>query len=351
MGSLAVVRDIRSPRSLDTPEAAADYQQDLLAEYVLARSAHGVTDSTVRGDLAAVEEFLCWAGCWAWEVTSRHGDRFLAEAQRGKAVKTRQIKAARITGFYRFLETRYQGEIHALTGHVVASPIDAVNRPANGGEFAVRIPPSPAELVAFFSRWRDGLDEARKWRIAARNYAMARLAGEVGLRAAELCGLGLDDLHFEHGPLGKIHVRLGKGARGSGPRERLVPMLGDARALLVWWVSEVRGEFGDDFDRPRAPLFPSERGGPADDDAFRSALAQAAARHLCGSVRTLSPHVLRHACASRLYGEGLGLAAVQQLLGHRWLTTTMRYVHVSAETLEAEYAAAAQRAAARFGGR
>ena len=48
MGSLAVVHDIRSPRSLDTPQAAADYQQDLLAEYVLARSAHGVTDSTVR---------------------------------------------------------------------------------------------------------------------------------------------------------------------------------------------------------------------------------------------------------------------------------------------------------------
>jgi site-specific recombinase XerD len=351
MGSLAVVHDIRSPRSLGTPQAAADYQQDLLAEYVLARSAHGVCDSTVRGDLAAVEEFLCWAGCWAWEVTSRHGDRFLAEAQRGKAVKTRQLKAARIAGFYRFLEIRYQGEIHALTGHVLASPIDAVNRPTSGGEFAVRIPPAPAELVGFFARWRDGLDEARKWRTAARNYAMARLTGEVGLRAAELCGLCLDDLHFDHGPLGKIHVRLGKGARGSGPRERLVPMLGDARPLLVWWVSEVRGGFGDDFDRPRAPLFPSERGGPADDDAFRSALAQAAARHLRGSVRILSPHVLRHACASRLYGEGLGLAAVQQLLGHRWLTTTMRYVHVSAETIEAEYAAAAARAAGRFTGR
>jgi len=180
---------------------------------------------------------------------------------------------------------------------------------------------------------------------------MARLIGEVGLRAAELCGLCLDDLHFDHGTLGKIHVRLGKGARGSGPRERLVPMLGDARPLLVWWVGEVRGGFGDDFDRPRAPLFPSERGGPADDDAFRQALAAAAAQHLRGSVRILSPHVLRHACASRLYGEGLGLAAVQQLLGHRWLTTTMRYVHVSAETLEAEYAAAAARAGARFTGR
>lgn len=41
MASLAVVRDIRSPRSVGSPGEAADYQQDLLAEYVLARSAHG----------------------------------------------------------------------------------------------------------------------------------------------------------------------------------------------------------------------------------------------------------------------------------------------------------------------
>lgn len=349
VAGLAVVRDIRSPRSLGSAEEALAYQQDLLAAFVLARSAHGVTDGTVRGDVAAVCEFLDWAGCLAWEVTPGHGDRFLAEAQRGRAPKTRQVKAGRIAGFYAFLEARYQGEIHELTGQVVTSPIDAINKPTNSGACAVRVPPSPGELVGFFARWREELDGARKWRIAARNYAMARLAGEVGLRAAELCALALDDLHFEHGPLGKVHVRMGKGARGSGPRQRLVPMLGDTRPLLVWWVAEVRGGFGDDFDAPRAPLFPSERGGATDAEAFRVALVAAAAAHLRGPVRTLTPHVLRHAAASRLYGEGLSLAAVQALLGHRWLTTTMKYVHVATDAVEAEYTAAAERAAARFG--
>jgi site-specific recombinase XerD len=156
---------------------------------------------------------------------------------------------------------------------------------------------------------------------------MARLAGEVGLRLRELCWLRLEDVHFGHGPLGKIHVRLGKGSRGSGPRERLMPMLGDARPLLIWWVREVRGEFRDDWDLPRAVLFPSERGGPIGGDTFATALTQAAARHLRGPVTKLTPHVLRHACASRLYGEGIGLAAIQQLLGHRWLSTTVRYVN------------------------
>jgi site-specific recombinase XerD len=177
---------------------------------------------------------------------------------------------------------------------------------------------------------------------------MARLASEIGLRLRELCSLAIDDLHFDQGLLGKIHVRLGKGARGSGPRERLVPMLGDARALLIWWVQEVRGEFDDEWELPRAPLFPSERGGPIGGETFADGLHEAAKRHLHGPVTTLTPHVLRHACASRLYGEGIGLVPIQQLLGHRWLTTTMGYVHVSQASIEAEYRRAAERASTRF---
>lgn len=348
MAGLAVVRDLRSPRSLDSVGDAGAYQENLLAEFVLARSAHGVADATVRGDVAAVEEFLSFAGVWAWEVEPAHADRFLAVGQRGRAARTRRVKAGRIATFYRFVEQRYQGELAELTGRVVVCPIDATNRPVHTGEFSVRVPPSRGQLAGFFSRWREGLAVARKWRMAARNYAMARVTGEVGLRAAELCALRLDDCHFDHGPLGKLHVRQGKGARGSGPRERLVPMLGDARAILVWWVTQVRGEFDDDWERPQAVLFPSERGGRVSSEAFRLALRAAASVHLRGPVRALTPHVLRHACASSLYEQGVGLVAIQQLLGHRWLSTTMGYVHVATESIEAEYAAAAERAAARF---
>jgi site-specific recombinase XerD len=125
-------------------------------------------------------------------------------------------------------------------------------------------------------------------------------------------------------------------------------MLGQARPVLIWWITEVRGEFDDDWELPRAPLFPSERGGPVLPEAFRLPLKAAARMHLPGPVRELTPHVLRHACASGLYGDGLSLAAIQQLLGHRWLTTTMGYVHVATDSIESEYAAAAARAAAAF---
>jgi integrase/recombinase XerD len=56
--ALGVVRDLRSPRSLGTPDEAAAYQEHLLAEYVLARLAHGVAAGTIRGEIAAVEQFL-----------------------------------------------------------------------------------------------------------------------------------------------------------------------------------------------------------------------------------------------------------------------------------------------------
>jgi len=345
---LGVVRDLRSPRSLADPAEAAAYQEHLLAEYVLARLAHGVADATIRGEIAAVEEFLEGAGVLVWEIEPAHADEFLGRDQRHHAPATRRGKAVAVDLFFRFLETRYRGEIHELTGCLVASPIDECNRPRHCGDFRVRVPPSPAALAAFFASWRAELPGSRKWLAAARHYAMARLAAEVGLRLRELCWLRLEDMHFEHGPLGKIHVRLGKGSRGSGPRERMVPMLGDARMLLIWWVTEVRGEFRDDWELPRAVLFPSERGGPIGGDSFAAALGQAAGRYLHGPVTKLTPHVLRHACASRLYGEGVSLAAVQQLLGHRWLSTTVRYIHVADEAIEIGYQLAAERSARRF---
>jgi hypothetical protein len=53
--ALGVVRDRCSRRSLTEPADTADYQEHLLAEYVLARLAHGVTDGTVRGELGPLD--------------------------------------------------------------------------------------------------------------------------------------------------------------------------------------------------------------------------------------------------------------------------------------------------------
>jgi integrase/recombinase XerD len=125
---LGVVRDLRSPRWLADPAEATDYQEHLLAEFFLSRLAHGVADGTIRGELAAVEAFLASAGVWAGEVEPRHADRFLGQDQHGRAQGIRRGKAGAIDFFYRFLELRYRGELHELTGRLICSPIDECNR-------------------------------------------------------------------------------------------------------------------------------------------------------------------------------------------------------------------------------
>jgi integrase len=80
-----------------------------------------------------------------------------------------------------------------------------------------------------FAGWRGELAGCRKFAPAARNYAAGKLMAEVGLRVNEVCQLDLDDVKWDLGRFGKIHVRMGKGARGSGPRERMVPLINNAR--------------------------------------------------------------------------------------------------------------------------
>ncbi|MEV0169396.1 tyrosine-type recombinase/integrase [Nonomuraea fuscirosea] len=86
------------------------------------------------------------------------------------------------------------------------------------------------------------------------------------------------------------------------------------------------------------------------DETLRVALARAAAAHLPEWADVLTPHVLRHFCTSRLYQQGMDLIAIQQLLGHAWIATTMKYVHVTGTHIEDAWAAGQQHAATRLEG-
>ena len=87
------------------------------------------------------------------------------------------------------------------------------------------------------------------------------------------------------------------------------------------------------------------RAGP---DALRSGLVGAVATWLPAWERRLTPHGLRHFCASSLYARGMDLKAIQELLGHDWLSTTTRYIHVHADHIEPAWSDANQRVAARL---
>ena len=136
----------------------------------------------------------------SWATTSTAGPKPPAAA--------RPARSTCSTGSWRL---RYRGELHELTGRLVGSPIDEVNRPRHSGDFTVRVPPSPAALTAFFAGWRGELASTRKWLTATRHYAMARLAAEVGLRLRELCALGLERPALRPRPAGQAACAGGQG--------------------------------------------------------------------------------------------------------------------------------------------
>ena len=197
--------------------------------------------------------------------------------------------------------------------------------------------------------------DARKFLPAARDYLAASLWHRVGLRIQETYMLDIRDWRRDLGEHGKLHVRFGKGSRGRGSKTRLVPAINQVAELLDWWLVDVRHQFGDDWAEPDAPLLPSERSDPhtgccrrVGDQALRDGLAFAVATWLPAWSGRCTPHTLRHFCASSLYARGMDLKALQELLGHEWLSTTTGYVHVRAEHIERAWAAANRRTAARL---
>ena len=164
-------------------------------------------------------------------------------------------------------------------------------------------------------------------------------------------------MRWELGRFGKLNVRHGKGSRRKGPKPRLVPLINGADRNLRWFIEDVWGQFDDDHDRPGAPLFPSERKNRDRDPPHgrrptcsAGPLAEAAGRYLPAWSGRLTPHVLRHFCASQLDQAGMTLFAIQELLGHSWTGTTARYVHVHATHVEDAWVSGQQRAADRWKG-
>lgn len=356
---LAVVRNIGSSRALRTAEDVEEFEQEIVDQYALAMAAAGLTDGHVGSARGTVIEFRRSLPGPLWSATCDDADRFLAGLRReGRAVSTRAGKAGMLAQFYDFVIARYQGDVHALTGVVVEQPIDEFNRQSGACLGKVRVPPSDAEVDELFTGWRVSVREARKYLPAARDYFAASLWRRLGLRIGETVKLDIRDWRPDLGEFGKLHVRFGKGSRGRGPKPRLVPAINGADTLIDWWLAEVRHQFGGDWSDPDAPMVPSERYdrefgrcSRASDDVLRQGLKAQTIRWLPAWAGRVTPHVLRHYCASSLYGAGMDLKALQELLGHDWLSTTTRYVHVRSDHVEQAWVSANRRLENRFEGK
>jgi integrase/recombinase XerD len=172
---------------------------------------------------------------------------------------------------------------------------------------------------------------------ARRDRAVLEVLYGTGVRISELVGLSLGDVDLESGLLR---------AFGKGSKERLVPIGRHAStALRAWLAPAGRGALEPRQWARRGDaeaVFLNRRGGRLTRQG-----AWLVVKHygdMVGIADKLSPHVLRHSCATHMLDHGADIRVVQELLGHASISTTQVYTKVSTERLFAAYRAAHPRA-------
>lgn len=160
-----------------------------------------------------------------------------------------------------------------------------------------------------------------------RDFAVLRVLAEAGLREAEACALRVENLKMlQSRPC--LHF---PSLKKRGKQElRVVPL---SAATLAAIESYWRQEYGTKTPEQTAPMFRTlgERGpyekGPLTPKALDGIVARAV--HTAKIAKRITPHSLRHSCATALLQNGADLVTVQQILGHSSVQTTARYLHSS----------------------
>ena len=170
--------------------------------------------------------------------------------------------------------------------------------------------------------------QGEQW-LAFRNRAILELLYSSGIRVSELVGLRME------------HVDLVGGAvqvEGKGKQERLVPMGRPAMDALQRYLDHRKvPKMGSN-----AMVFINKNGTKLTTKSVREIVNRLA--RAAGIAKHVSPHTLRHTFATHLLDQGADLRSVQELLGHKNLSTTQIYTHVTTKRLKEIYDKAHPRA-------
>jgi integrase/recombinase XerC len=160
---------------------------------------------------------------------------------------------------------------------------------------------------------------------ALRDRAIFETLYSGGLRVSELAQANVFDVDFDQRII-RVH--------GKGNKERLVPLGRKAIAALRAYREALQQDGGIPPGR-NGPLVLNRSGGRLSTRSIARFLDRTA--RACGLSVPVAPHVLRHSFATHLLDAGADLRAVQELLGHKSLSTTQRYTHVSVDRLMEAY--------------
>lgn len=297
-------------------EALAEFLRHLALE----RNASAYTVKSYREDLAqALEFFRSKLGSQALEparLNARLLRAYLAWlSEQGYARTTIARRVAAVRSWCRFL---------CRQGVLASNPADGLRGPRqekklphflgeNDLDRLLQAPPADAPL-------------------GRRDRAILEALYSAGLRVGELAGLNVDDVDLD---AGLITVR------GKGKRERLALLGPPALKALRAWLED-RAALSDRRGKAQAALFLNKNGTRLTTRSIGRLLAKYLAR--AGLDPRATPHTLRHSFATHLLDRGADIRSVQELLGHRSLSNTQIYTHVTTNRLKDSYHKAHPRA-------
>lgn len=155
---------------------------------------------------------------------------------------------------------------------------------------------------------------------STRDWAMVLLGYRHGLRASEVCGLKLSDVDIRNE---SITLRRLKGSLKTVQplyRHRGQPLLDEVHAMKAWLRE--RADDGSDY------VFTSQKGGRLDRTQFFR-IFQALATEAGLPTEKRHPHCLKHSLGTHLVQRNTNLALVKQALGHKSISSTLRYTAVT----------------------
>ncbi len=242
--------------------------------------------------------------------------RWLGERARGVKAVTLARKVAAVRSYFRFLERSLV--LQHNPAQALSTPRHGAHKPVFlGVEAAARVMDAPAD-----SGSQGSAPETEP--ALCRDALILELLYGCGLRVSELVALDVESIDRSAAEVWVV---------GKGNRERRIPV-GRMALLALERYLPVRGALCAPRAATTSALLLSRRGGRL---GVRSVQNLVKRYGLATGRPDLHPHALRHSCATAMLEGGGDLRAIQEFLGHKNISTTQRYTHLSMQQLMRVY--------------
>jgi site-specific recombinase XerD len=158
--------------------------------------------------------------------------------------------------------------------------------------------------------------------LGARQYVICLILLDTGIRASELCGLRMEDIHLEESYIKVL---------GKGNKERIVPISNTTKKALIRFTNAWRTE---PATQEITNLILSEDGLPLTIGALLQLIKRLGKK---AGIPRLHPHLLRHSCAVKSLLNGIDLQSLRLILGHTSIGVTEKYLHLTAAHVQVQH--------------